>query len=290
MSMDSTITLALVSAIIGGIVTLVRSRSVRRFKYVTRERQNWRKNIRSIAKEISKANNGTIVPIIAKLKVRLNPYGKYEAPNRDDYYEHDGHIWALLDEIESSSGDGLAKKKHLLVEYLSLLLKQDWEKAKLETEKNYAGIGWILIIAAVAVWNSIPMHILYRGGNCLSSFGLGIIFSIALVYAPLAPQGKVPCSFNKLSGTCLLSLIVSIVAFFCMWSHLSCIPPSSSACLYRFQDQDKYIRAALYLFLTLYVTGCFMLECARHDKKGELEKYLKGISGVGKAIDEGPRG
>lgn len=284
MSVDSTSTLALVSAIISGIVALVTSRGTTKSKYVMGKRQKWRKDIRSIAKEISETNKDAVGPIIAKLKVRLNPYGKHEDLDRDDYYEHDGHIWALLEEIKSSSDDSFEKKIYLLIEYLSLLLKQDWEKAKLETEKNYSGIGWSLIVAAVVVWNSIPMYGLYRGVNCLYSFGLGIIFSIALVYVPLAPEGKVPCSFNKSSATCVLSLLVSLLAFFCMWSHLSCIPPSSSAYLYRFQDQDKYIRVALYLFLILYITGCMMSYRACCNKKGEMKKYVDAIKAIGSKL------
>lgn len=90
------------------------------------ERSEWRRTMRDLAIEIE--SQGYVTPFqLATIRNNLNPYGR----NEKDYLK-DGHIHSLLGEIEHLHRDEQDVKK--LAEYISLLLKNDWERSKNENK------------------------------------------------------------------------------------------------------------------------------------------------------------
>ena len=65
------------------------------------------------------------------LKVRINAFGNNGVSS---YLKDDVHIWELINEIEEKKPcpKVLKLQQELLIQYLSLLLKSDWERSKKE--------------------------------------------------------------------------------------------------------------------------------------------------------------
>lgn len=119
-----------VAAIISGIVAIYKSDKANKLEYITKERSEWRKEIRKCSEKLGGASYQATRKICDKLKVRINAFGK----GVSNKYSHDAHIWKLIEEIESDNFrmDDLPKFQTALQEYLTLLLKWDWEKSKKE--------------------------------------------------------------------------------------------------------------------------------------------------------------
>ena len=145
--MLSLIDSAVIAAIIAGCVSLLMSKSEAKLKHITEERKAWREKIREIAARLyeSRKPENQIYGVnisLEELKVRINAYGinLTELPEHDDAeqivkrYKNDGHIWRTIRDIEA--GIELEKNYSRLVDYLSLLLKHDWERAKDEANGN----------------------------------------------------------------------------------------------------------------------------------------------------------
>lgn len=126
-------------ALITGIFSFISSKKQDALQYITAERKIWREEIRDIAKRISNADKKNMKKILVELKVRLNPYGQYYSKE----YSNDYHIWEVIHKLENKDtcDDCYHKLRDLLVDYLALLLKYDWERSKDEAKGN------ILLIA-----------------------------------------------------------------------------------------------------------------------------------------------
>jgi|GEM_PF-1099942 len=81
---------------------------------------------------LAKVNKSCICRIIQNIKNR-----KILKKERNDniklvkYYKNDSHIWNLIHKMEIEN-DYSEKNKNILIEYLSFLLKYDWERSKIE--------------------------------------------------------------------------------------------------------------------------------------------------------------
>lgn len=119
-----------VAAIISGIVAIYKSDKANKLEYITKERSEWREEIRKCSEKLGRASYQTTRKICDKLKVRINAFGK----SVSNKYSRDAHIWKLIAEIESENFimDDLSKFQTALQQYLTLLLKWDWEKSKKE--------------------------------------------------------------------------------------------------------------------------------------------------------------
>lgn len=119
-----------VAAIISGIVAIYKSDKANKLEHITKERSEWRKEIRKCSEKLGGASYQPTRKICDKLKVRINAFGK----GVSNKYSQDAHIWKLIEEIESDNFrmDDLPKFQTALQEYLTLLLKWDWEKSKKE--------------------------------------------------------------------------------------------------------------------------------------------------------------
>ena len=129
-----TITLVFTSTVVSAIVTALfgyfSSKRQNTLKYITEERKKWRDEMRVIAEEIEHSKYYNINEKLTKIKVRINGYGSMLETD----YERDGHIWKLIRELEkgTESKEIFEKKKRMLIDYISLLLKADWERSKVE--------------------------------------------------------------------------------------------------------------------------------------------------------------
>ncbi|MGN0338253.1 MAG: hypothetical protein ACI4EE_12225 [Lachnospiraceae bacterium] len=127
----------LASSLIATIITVLFQYTTNKksdnLKYITNERSQWRKELRSIAEEIQNANQQDIKSVLVKMQMRINAYG---ISNRYDI-ERDGHFWFAMRFMgEEESVEEFEIRKELLITFISLLLKQDWEKAKEEVKGN----------------------------------------------------------------------------------------------------------------------------------------------------------
>lgn len=122
---------SVVAGIVSATISYFQFHKNNKLIYITNERKEWRSDIRKIAEKMEAANTyEDIRKPLAKLKVRINAYGKYS-----DDVKKDTHIWKVMDQLQEQEGD-FAELKQLLILYLSLLLKMDWERSKEEIKGN----------------------------------------------------------------------------------------------------------------------------------------------------------
>lgn len=141
-----------VSAIIAGVLSFLVTRKQDSLQYITAERSKWRAEIRECVDKIQNAKEYDFIKSINTLKTRLNPFGKVCVGYK---FEHDSHIWELMEEIQDkrNQGDILRIRKELLIDYLALLLKRDWEKTKAEVT-----IGWYKVICGLCLIASYGIY------------------------------------------------------------------------------------------------------------------------------------
>lgn len=147
------------SAVIGSLVSSLFSHLTNRknstLQHITEERKIWREKIRKISEDLEEARfkDKKINRLLVQLEVNINSYGKVA---KDDY-EKDSHIWREIEElkrIDKEEEFNIHNKrefelhKELLIYYLSLMLKEDWERSKQEV-KGYSSILIEVIIIAV---------------------------------------------------------------------------------------------------------------------------------------------
>lgn len=132
---------AAIGSCIAALFTYLNSRRESKLKYITEERQKWREEIREIAENIE-MNTINIKRELTKLKVRINAYG---LSNKND----DAHIFNIIKEIEKydkeRNDEKILEKKEILIEYLSFLLKHDWERVKDEVNKDKFDLGSVVL-------------------------------------------------------------------------------------------------------------------------------------------------
>ncbi|SDL42594.1 hypothetical protein SAMN05216520_10597 [Kandleria vitulina] len=196
--MDNNLTaiLTFVGAIIGASITYIVSRRESKLKYITEERQKWREEIRKIAENIE-SNQGNLSVELTKLKVRLNAYGMNK---KKEYYLEDAHIFNIINDINKCerSYKNIKENKKILINYLSFLLKFDWERSKDEVNED--------------VYNLLSIILLFVG--CLSYFFVfykNIETNLEFSYVPIRKLVYILCLFGKL---CLFGLYYVILFIF----------------------------------------------------------------------------
>ena len=126
---------AVIAAICSGLVSYGISRYQGNLQYITGERKEWRKKIRKIATRLHKADYKETLEILTDLKVRINAFGNTVGNKGvSSSFKDDAYIWKLINEIEEKEPcpKVLKLQQELLIQYLSLLLKSDWERSKKE--------------------------------------------------------------------------------------------------------------------------------------------------------------
>ncbi len=136
------INIELITTIITGIFSVVvlifQTNRKGKLRYITGERSEWRDQLRRICYELKQIEHqkkeeqkDRLDEVLVDLKTRLNAYGK----DRKTDYLWDGHIWNVIRSIEEASEVNV-KEVDRLIDYISLLLKYDWERAKQEAGVN----------------------------------------------------------------------------------------------------------------------------------------------------------
>ncbi len=146
------------STVIGAIITAflnwIKNKKNNSLLYITKERKKWRKKIRCISLGIRKScfnGNGerNIETYLIQLQLCINPYGKGKCAE----YLSDGHIWEIIEQIRlAKNKTAFENDKSILLDYLALLLKYDWERSKEEVVgfQQYKGRGISFFIYLIA--------------------------------------------------------------------------------------------------------------------------------------------
>lgn len=119
-----------IGAVLSAFLVFINNSKKNKLDFVTKERSEWRREIKSIIVDLLSGNNRNSA--INRLKTQLNPYGRNIEENNYEFYMNDGHIWKLLDNFDYSS-----KNVIILAKYLELLLKYDWKRSKNEVIFDY---------------------------------------------------------------------------------------------------------------------------------------------------------
>ena len=143
---------SVIAAIISSLFTLLVSSKQAKLEYITKERARWREEIRTIAVEVEECkikHRDNVGNVMAKLKVRINAYGMNE--NSTD--ENDRYLWKRIEIIEGLYGrvgeknfidwEKLEEELDGLIDDLSMLLKDDWERSKREVSLFYRLKSWV---------------------------------------------------------------------------------------------------------------------------------------------------
>lgn len=146
-------------AIISFLFTWLTNQKNNSLNYITDERRKWRKKIREVVNGIEKSKfqgkeSNDISQYLSVLQVNINPYGK----KRKKDYEKDGHIWDIIEKINNSKTESeFIKDKGILLEYLSLMLKKDWERSKSEVR----GYSKIVVYVGVVLLDFLIYMVYY---------------------------------------------------------------------------------------------------------------------------------
>lgn len=153
MNIDTIVGSAVISTAISAMVAYVTSKKQNDLQYITSERKEWRESIRKLTERLHGAGYKKTLQVLAELKVRINALGNGE----EKRYNKDSHIWALINEIEEKElpKEILSLKQKQLIEYLSLLLKSDWERSKREVRGDVLRLVSILFMGGAFLYYAI---------------------------------------------------------------------------------------------------------------------------------------
>lgn len=139
---------AVVSTFISSLFSHFINRKNNALQHITEERRTWREKIRKISEDIEKVKFGDkkIDQLLVKLEVNINSYGKA----LEDDYEKDSHIWREIEELKRiDKKKEFNVHKELLIYYLSLMLKEDWERSKQEVKGYSRTLIEVIIIPII---------------------------------------------------------------------------------------------------------------------------------------------
>lgn len=172
---------AIVTAVIGAIVTIIQMRTNNKIAHVSEERKAYRDAIRKIAINIESSSADNINIHLAELKTRINPYSRL---NYSHVYR-DGHIWKVIDEIENNDNVNIKNSKKLLVEYISVLIKHSWDYTKGEVRGNASKSICNVCIVGLFVYYTFTIYvegIIYKADEFNLIF-LGVLIVSLLITA-----------------------------------------------------------------------------------------------------------
>ena len=253
----------IIAAVVTGIIELVKMNNSNKATYIISQREEWREKIRDIADDIYKADQKTIGVSLTKLKTRINSYGTVkekiysdkERANRE-YYLKDGHIYEVIKKLEDKkTNSDFKKQKSKLIDYLTLLLKFDWERAKIESSTNgITVISWILEIIAIVLLiiinlqNEIEKTIV---SLCVSVAVLLFYFLTPLILELVLKNAKYSTETQKMKNEIsilllLIFVLITIVVCFNMMKDELFLPFSFMILAYSLQIlpkcNEKYIQ------------------------------------------------
>ena len=136
-----------VSTIISTIFAFVQANKRNNLDFITRERSEWRKLLKSVIVNLNDDREREKSCAIEQLKTQLNPYGiNCDCKGQYSYYMKDGYIWNELNKEEQNID------YNKLSAFIELLLKYDWERSKSEVRNNYSTVILIFLNAVTILF------------------------------------------------------------------------------------------------------------------------------------------
>ena len=212
-----TITLIFTSTVVSAIVTALfgyfSSKRQNTLKYITEERKKWRDEMRMIAEELEHSKRKNVNAKLTKIKVRINAYGSMMEPD----YQRDGHIWDLIRDLEkgTESKEVFEKKKRRLIDYISLLLKADWERSKVEVRGAFQkAVKCVLALLSVILF-SFYYFVIWKQ-NDIGGYLIHVVYIVLAVIFLSFAFGEINRNMLSLEGAggkMIFSLVVSLVLY-----------------------------------------------------------------------------
>ncbi|MBS7009849.1 hypothetical protein [Anaerostipes sp.] len=203
------IQILLSSVVLVAVIEYILKNKSNSLQYITSARSDWRKDMKQTASRLYQADRGQIGEIFAELKVNLNGYGFF--PTLDLYpddkqleFFRDEHIWKQIAYIEEKMNDWedetFSREKNKVNEYITCLLKFDWERTKQEVKTKSTVLLFIVLFFCV----HIPvLHFLQGDKNVVSHIWdqlipiSCIVLSMVSVYLPNVVNESKMLQFGK---------------------------------------------------------------------------------------------
>lgn len=156
---NTILTSGVIAAVVAAFIEIFKTNNSNKASFVIKQREDWRKKIREISEEINTSNMTNIHIPLTKLQMRINPYGKKmiytndtTSNNSKEFFLNDGHIHSVMQKIEKTKEkQEFEQEKQKLIDYLSCLVKFDWERAKTESTINGFFLS-ALVIEAISTF------------------------------------------------------------------------------------------------------------------------------------------
>lgn len=228
-----------IATFFSGLVSFIVSRRQENLQYITAERKEWREKIREIACRLDGASYKETLKILTELKVRINAFGNREVSRK---YVDDAHIWELINDLENQKPDQktLIFKQKQLIEYISLLLKYDWERSKNEVKGNVYDAMSLIIFLMTAIYFTVSIFISNENVN-ITKFQLvsmvgAYIFIIIIINVVFLAEVRISCkgilngvisvktdknSYKRLL-VCYILWILSDIGLFALYAFSVC--------------------------------------------------------------------
>ena len=99
-----------IATVIAAVINALSNTKINFTQYFSKERNEWRREIRTIAEELENCRSyRTLSAILTKLKLRINPYGKNMMPVENNEVTvgimQDAHIWEIIEKMEKEKRD-----------------------------------------------------------------------------------------------------------------------------------------------------------------------------------------
>lgn len=173
------------SGIISVIISYLIFQKGNQLKYITEERKEWRDKLRKIAGKLYGADTEKTMKLITELKVRINTYG-YGKELVTEGFMIDAHIWNLINEMEQLDQEDIANDSVRLnyqmriIDYISLLLKDDWERSKMEVNGFCKGFS-LIAISVFSIASVVEILALYFF-KCVQNIPQNILVMLLLFF------------------------------------------------------------------------------------------------------------
>ena len=171
-----------ISSVVGALFGYITNKRNSALTHITTEREKWREKVRKISENIEKVEfqgkkKRNINRYLVQLEVNINPYGK----RMENDYARDSHIWAEIENIRQvKNKKEFNEHKELLIYYLSLMLKEDWERSKREV-KGYSRT--LFELPVILFLNcSIGAYYAYKLGSSYIDTEICVIAVSVMVY------------------------------------------------------------------------------------------------------------
>lgn len=280
-----------IAAVFSGVLSYIISRRQENLQYITAERKEWREKMREIACQLHGASYKETLRILTELKTRINAFGNRKISIK---YVDDAHIWKVINELEDNKTNtrGLINKQKQLIEYISLLLKDDWERSKAEVKGNAYDILSYLMFFINGIYFIISSYV-HNANINITGFNLfGVIFFLIIyiviynsLFLPEIPKmfkkilkgnlkAKPEKNINKrlilCRSLCIVGDIILVVIYvFLIYVFFSCIGN---------MDSNMKINILCLIFIYIFAIGLqYRSQMLKLDREW---RYINGVNNI----------